>query len=206
MTEGIRRRPDGSLAEVTLTFLAAGLPALGVRAYRLRAADTAADGWRDVDGTVIENAFYQVTADPVRGGTLSVTDKRTGARVLAGPGNELVIQDEYPQHPRHGEGPWHLSPKGPGLGSASVPAAVRRERCDLGSRLVASFSLDGLDVTQETVLWDHAGRVDFRTHVDSYAGRDRLLRVRFPADVPGGLVDRHGGDRPVVRGGGRGLG
>ena len=138
-------------------------------------------------GTVIENAAYLVAADPARGGTVSVTDKRTGASVLTGPGNELVIQDEYAQHPRHGEGPWHLSPKGPGLGSASVPATVRQERCDLGSRLVASFTLDGLDVTQETVLWDHAERVEFRTHVDSYAGRDRLLRVRFPADVPGGL-------------------
>jgi len=187
VAEGIRRRPDGSLAEVTLTFLASGVPALGVRSYRLRAADTAADGWREAGGTVIENDAYLVTADPARGGTLSVTDKRTGAQVLAGPGNELVIQDEYAQHPRHGEGPWHLSPKGPGPGSASVPATVRLERCGLGSRLVASFTLDGLDVTQETVLWDHAERVEFRTHVDSYAGRDRLVRVRFPADVPGGL-------------------
>jgi Alpha-mannosidase len=102
--------------------------------------------------------------------------------VLTGPGNELVIQDEYAQHPRHGEGPWHLAPKGPGLGSSSVPATVRAERCPAGSRLVASFSLDGLDVTQETVLWDHAERVEFRTHVDSYSGRDRLLRVGFPAE------------------------
>jgi alpha-mannosidase len=187
VAEGARRRPDGSLAEVTLTFLASGVPALGRRTYRLQVTDTDQGGWRETGGTVIENAAYLVAADPARGGTVSVTDKRTGASVLAGPGNELVIQDEYPQHPRHGEGPWHLSPKGPGLGSASVPAAVRRERCGIGSRLVASFTLDGLDVTQETVLWDHAERVEFRTHVDSYAGRDRLLRVRFPADVPGGL-------------------
>jgi hypothetical protein len=107
--------------------------------------------------------------------------------VLTGPGNEILIQDEYAQHPRHGEGPWHLSPKGPGLGSVSVPATVRQERCPVGSRLVASFTLDGLDVTTETVLWENAERVEFRTHVDSYRGRDRLLRVRFPADVPGGL-------------------
>ena len=186
VAEGIRRRPDGSLAEVTLTFLAAGVPALGLRSYRLQATDTGMAG-REDGGTVIENAAYLVVADPARGGTVSVTDKRTGASVLTGPGNELVIQDEYAQHPRHGEGPWHLSPKGPGLGSASVPATVRQERCDLGSRLVASFTLDGLDVTQETVLWDDAERLEFRTHVDSYAGRDRLLRVRFPADVPGGL-------------------
>jgi alpha-mannosidase len=195
LAEGIRRRDDGSLAEVTLTFRARDVPALGMRRYQLKtvgqpawpAHEPAAAGWQDAAGTAIENDAYLVTADPARGGTVTVTDKRTGASVLAGPGNELVIQDEYAQHPKHGEGPWHLSPKGPGLGSASVPAAVRAERCPAGARLVASFTLDGLEVTQETVLWDGAGRVEFRTHVDSYAGRDRLLRVRFPAGVPGGL-------------------
>ena len=52
---------------------------------------------------------------------------------------------------------------------------------------MATFTLDGLEVTQETLLWDDAERVEFRTHVDGYRGHDRLLRVRFPADVPGGL-------------------
>ncbi len=42
-------------------------------------------------------------------------------------------------------------------------------------------------VTQETLLWDGADRVEFRTHVDGSIGQDRLLRVVFPADVPGGL-------------------
>jgi alpha-mannosidase len=188
LAEGVRRRPDGSLAGVTLTFPAAEVPALGLRTYRLApAAVPAGPAWRDVGGTTIENDAYRVTADPVRGGTVSVTDKRTGAPVLAGPGNELVLQDEYAQHPRHGEGPWHLSPKGPGTGSASAAARVRAERCAIGSRLTASFTLDGLEVTQETLLWDGAERVEFRTHVDAWTGRDRLLRVRFPAGVPGGL-------------------
>jgi alpha-mannosidase len=191
LAEGVRRREDGSLAEVTLTFLARGVPALGYRAYRVVPAedDGVVSGWRedaDVD-YAIENGRYVVTTDPARGGTVSVTDKRTGASVLAGPGNELVIQDEYAQHPQHGEGPWHLSPKGPGTGSSSVPATVRAERCPAGSRLVASFILDGLEVTQEAVLWEDAERVEFRTHVDGYCEKDRLLRVRFPADVPGGL-------------------
>jgi alpha-mannosidase len=188
--EGVRRRDDGSLAEVTLTMLVRDVPALGFRTCRLAPADADADaaaGWREVAGTTIENDAYLVTADPARGGTVAIVDKRSDARVLAGPGNELVIQDEYAQHPRHGEGPWHLSPKGPGTGSASVAARVRAERCQAGSRLVASFTLDGLEVTQETLLWDGAERVEFRTHVDGYTGRDRLLRVRFPADVPGGL-------------------
>jgi alpha-mannosidase len=192
LAEGVRRREDGSLAEVTLTFVARGVPALGYRAYQVvpvadKQGMTA--GWHEVTGVpfAIENGRYLVTADPARGGTVTITDRRIGASVLAGPGNELVIQDEYAQHPRHGEGPWHLSPKGPGTGSASAPAVVRVERCPAGSRLVASFTLDGLEVIQETVLWENAERVEFRTHVDGYSGRDRLLRVRFPADVPGGL-------------------
>ena len=187
VAEGVRRRPDGSLAEVTLTFFALGVPALGLRTYRLQATQIPVHEWREAAGTTIENPVYRVTADPARGGTVRITDKRTGADVLAGPGNELIIQDEYAQHPRHGEGPWHLSPKGPGTGSSSLTARVRAERCEVGSRLLASFTLDGLEVTQETLLWDRAERVEFRTHVDSYTGRDRLLRVRFPADVPGGL-------------------
>jgi alpha-mannosidase len=200
LAEGVQRRGDGSLAEVTLTFLARDVPALGYRTYQAvpaedpqEGAEGTTSGWREVPGTVsgvssaIENGRYLVTADPAQGGTVTITDKLTETRALAGPGNELVIQDEYAQHPRHGEGPWHLSPKGPGTGSSSVAARVRAERCPAGSRLVASFALDGLDVTQETVLWDGAQRVEFRTHVDSYSGHDRLVRVRFPADVPGGL-------------------
>jgi alpha-mannosidase len=190
LAEGIRRRPDGSLAEVTLTFLARDVPALGFRAYPVRPAEPAeetASGWEEAAGTTIENGAYAVTADPARGGTVTVLDRRTGASVLSGPGNELILQDEYAQHPEHNEGPWHLSPKGPGLGSSSVAAQVRAERCPIGARLVASYLLGGLEVTQEILLWDDADRVEFRTHVGGFEGHDELLRVRFPADVPGGL-------------------
>ena len=138
LAEGVRRHPDGSLAEVTLTFRACGVPALGHRRYPLAAVPAVpaggGPGWTDVDGVTIENEFFAVTADPARGGTLSsVLDKRSGREVLAGPGNELVLQEEYDKHPRWGEGPWHLSPKGPGAGSAAAPAtAVRAQRSPPG--------------------------------------------------------------------------
>ncbi len=119
LAEGVRWYPDGSLAEVTLTFRARAVPALGHRRYPLAAVQAAPaggdEGWTDVGGVTIENDFFAVTADPARGGTLSsVLDKRSGREVLAGPGNELVLQEEYDKHPRWGEGPWHLAPKGPG--------------------------------------------------------------------------------------------
>src|SRR5205814_5275189 len=73
LAEGVRRRDDGTLAEVTLTFRARDVPALGTRTYRLQAADTGAGGWQEAGGTAIENDAYLVTADPARGGTVSVT-------------------------------------------------------------------------------------------------------------------------------------
>jgi alpha-mannosidase len=185
LAEGVLRHPDGTLAEVTITFRA-HLPALGYRTYWVRPAPPAEAGWATVDGAAIENEAFVIEAGP--GGTLArVRDRRTGAGLLRGPGNELLLQDEYDYHPRWGEGPWLLSPKGPGTGSAGVPATVTAQRCPIGSRLVAGFRLGGLAVRQETLLWDGADRVEFRTHVDGSIGSDKLLRVRFPASVPGGL-------------------
>jgi hypothetical protein len=199
LAEGIRRHSDSTLASVTITFRAE-VPALGYRSYwATAAAGSGGDpgpgagpapgaGWTRMPGTVIANEAFEVAADPARGGGLSrITDRRTGAGLLRGLGNELVLADEYAAHPRWGEGPWLLCPKGPGYGSGGAPAGVAAQRCPLGSRLVATFPLGDLRITQETILWDGLDRVEFRTHVDGSIGQDRLLRVRFPAQVPGGL-------------------
>jgi len=190
LAEGVTRHPDGTLAGLTLTFRAADVPALGYRTYYVIPSDgPGRDGsWSATGGTAIENEAFLAEADPAWGGTLTrILDKRSGTELLAGPGNELVVQEEYDHHPRWGEGPWLLCPKGPGRGSASRSARVRAERCPIGARLVAELAIDDLRVTQETLLWDGADRVEFRTHVDGSIGRDRLLRVRFAARVPGGL-------------------
>ncbi|HMH94436.1 MAG TPA: glycoside hydrolase family 38 C-terminal domain-containing protein, partial [Streptosporangiaceae bacterium] len=190
LAEGVTWHPDGALQAVTLTFRARDVPAVGYRTYLARpaAGDSLRAGWRPGRGPVIENDRFAVTADPARGGTLSsVADKRDGTELLAGPANELILQEEYAGHPRWGEGPWLLSPQGPGTGSAGRPAPVRAERCPVGARLSTRLELGGLQVTQETLLWDGADRVEFRTHVDGSIGQDKLLRVAFPAAVPGGL-------------------
>jgi len=196
LAEGVRCHRDGTLAAVTLTFRAADVPAVGYRTYlacpvpggpATQEAQEAV-GWRAAAGAAIANDAFAVTADPARGGALtSIYSTAAGTELLAGPGNELILQEEYAQHPRWGEGPWLLSPKGPGTGSASRPAQVSAQRSPIGQRLVSQLRLGGLTVTQETLLWDGADRVEFRTHVDGSIGQDRLLRVAFPVRVPGGL-------------------
>ena len=197
-----RGREEHSVASVTITFRAE-VPALGYRTYWAGAAaagpagagakrgggDTQHAGWADLPGTVIGNEAFEAEADPARGGALArLTDRRTGTELLHGLGNELVLTEEYGAHPRWGEGPWLLSPKGTaGRVSGGGPATVRAQACPAGSRLTAEFSLGGLRVTQQTTLWNGVDRVEFRTHVDGSIGQDHLLRVRFPAGVPGGL-------------------
>ncbi|MDY6999980.1 MAG: alpha-mannosidase, partial [Actinomycetota bacterium] len=109
----------------SLTFLAAEVPSLGWRSFRLRpGAPTAA--WEPLaDGATpeIANTHYRLCADPARGGAVSslVADGRE--LIAAGRvGNELAVYDEYPAHPTAGEGPWHLLPKGPVTTSAQAPA------------------------------------------------------------------------------------
>ena len=205
LAEGMARHADGSLAAVTLTFRAAGIPPMGYRTFiaaplaeQPQAPDPEvpepdlpepeASAWQDAGGLVIGNDAFTVTAARADGGSLrSIVDRRTGTELLAGAGNELVLQEEYATHPRWGEGPWLLCQKGRWRGPADRHATVHAQRCPIGSRLVTRFSFDDLQVTQETLLWDGADRVEFRTHVDGSIGHDRLLRVRFATSVPGGL-------------------
>ena len=141
LAEGVRRHPDGTLAEVTITFRALDVPALGYRTYWVSAADgPGQEGWSGAPGRVIQNHAFLVEADPGRGGApVRILDRRAGVELLRGPGNELVLTDEYDYHPRWGEGPWLLSPKGPGTGSAAAARAgagrALRHRLPAGHRV-----------------------------------------------------------------------
>ncbi|HTJ71375.1 MAG TPA: glycoside hydrolase family 38 C-terminal domain-containing protein [Actinospica sp.] len=189
LTDSVVRRADGSIAEISLSFLAKAVPSLGYRVYQLLPADDVPAGWTRIDGPAqIENDRFTVEADPARGGALSrVLDRRAG-RELVRPGGlagELTLQAELSDHDYWGEGPWHLLPTGPGVTSGEKPAAVHVETSPLGSRIVATSELAGLRITQHTTLWHGIERVDLTAHVDGSIGQDHLLRARFQFDAPG---------------------
>ncbi|MFI6447688.1 NEW3 domain-containing protein [Kitasatospora sp. NPDC050543] len=188
----------------TLRFFAADVPALGWRTWRLLpGAGTVEPAWSAKAGRTIENDRYRVSADPERGGGLaSVLDKAHGRELIrgGGVGNELRVYKEYPQHPDFGEGPWHLLPKGPVLGSCEGAASVRCESGPLGERLLISGTVDGVRYEQSVTLWHGVERVDCRTRVVDHSGADRLLRVRFPLDLPGALPVSEVADAVVGRG------
>jgi alpha-mannosidase len=189
--------PDGR----TVTWLARGVPSLGWRSYRLVPGGEPA-GWEPAAGTEIANEDYRLIVDPARGGAVASL-VRDGRELIADGrvGNELAVYEEYSSHPTQGEGPWHLLPKGPVVGSSESAAQVQAYHGPLGQRLVVRGRIGTLlRYTQTLTLWTGVARVDCRTTIDEFTGEDRLLRLRWPCPVPGALPVSEVGDAVVGRG------
>ena len=151
----------------------------------------------------IGNERYRLRVDEARGGAVSsLTDD--GRELLADGkvGNELAVYDEYPSHPEAGEGPWHLLPKGPVVVSSSAAAeSVQCFHSPLGERLVVRGRIGSvLRYTQTLTLWHDIPRVDCSTTIDEFTGEDKLLRLRWPCPVPGGMPVSEVGDAVIGRG------
>jgi alpha-mannosidase len=184
-----------------VTWLARDVPSLGWRSYRLVPADKAA-GWEPAAGAVIANEHYRVQVDAKRGGAV-VSLTQDGRELLAdgAVGNELAVYDEHPSHPTQGEGPWHLLPKGPVVGSSESSARVQAYTGPLGRRLVVTGRIGSLlRYTQTLTLWHGISRLDCRTTIDEFTGEDQLLRLRWPCPVPGAMPVSETGDAVVGRG------
>ncbi|MGW2048467.1 glycoside hydrolase family 38 N-terminal domain-containing protein [Streptomyces sp. NPDC001858] len=195
-------REDGELRVVV-----PDVPGMGLKALSL--AEGQVPGWTAAlgEGTTIRNEFYELTVDPARGGGVSSLRARTegdGGRELLRPGdigNELVVQEEYPRHPRFGEGPWHLTPTGTTAArSRDVTADIDVEHSPAGSRITVRADLGLFRYTQRLTLWAGVDRLDVTTTVDGYDGADRLIRVRWPSDVRGGLPVHEVADAVIGRG------
>ncbi|WP_030939984.1 NEW3 domain-containing protein [Streptomyces sp. NRRL S-646] len=179
------------------------LPGMGLKALPL--AEGTVPEWAPGEGATIRNEFYEVTVDPARGGGVSSLRALTeGGRELlrAGDiGNELVVQEEYPRHPRFGEGPWHLTPTGTTAArSRDVVAESEVEHSPAGARITVRADLGLFRYTQRLTLWSGVPRVDVTTTIDGYDGADRLIRVRWPSDVQGGLPVHEVADAVIGRG------
>ncbi|MGX6600861.1 glycoside hydrolase family 38 N-terminal domain-containing protein [Micromonosporaceae bacterium Da 78-11] len=197
---------DGSLAAVDVVFRAVDVPATGYRTWHLEStAGPGAFGWRAGTGTAIANDTYRLTVDRARGGCVSrLTDARTGRELLppGAIGNELLVYDEYPAHPRFHEGPWHLLPTGtPPLASGQAPAtSVLVEHSPLGQRITVTGVVGPLRYRQQLTLWHSGDRLEATTEVHDFTGADQLVRLRWPAAVPGAMPVSEVGAAVVGRG------
>lgn len=192
------REQDG-----TLRVVVPQVPGMGLKTLPLAAGSL--PGWTSGEGTTIRNEFYEVTVDAARGGAVSsLRAVAEGGRELlpAGEiGNELVVQEEFPRHPRFGEGPWHLTPTGTTAARGrDVTADIEVDHSPAGSRITVRADLGLFTYTQRLTLWAGVDRLDVATTIDGYDGADRLIRVRWPSDVRGGLPVHEVADAVIGRG------
>jgi alpha-mannosidase len=202
LTTATAYHPDGTVAEVRAEFWAAEVPSLGYRCYDVERSGEAPANWAPVAGLSVSNERFLVEADPARGGGLNrVVDRRAAQDVLASGavGNELLVYPEYPQHPEMTEGPWHLLPAGPAVGSSDRRARVHAETSPLGERLVIEGEMDVMAYTQVVTLLAGSGRIALKTYLRGFSGVDRLVRLRFPAAVSGGTPLAEVGNAVVAR-------
>jgi alpha-mannosidase len=188
-----------------LTFLARDVPSLGHRSYRLLTDDDADQGWRPVAGHVAASDAYRVEVDPAHGGAVrSLTERATGRELLRPGrlGNEILVYDEYAEHPEFHEGPWHLLPTGgPVAASGARPAdTVLVERSAVGERVTVRGTAGPVRYTQVLTLWHGLAWLDCVTRVDEFVGSDHLVRVRWPIGVPGGTPLSEVANAVVARG------
>ena len=194
--------PDGTAAEIRAQFRASAVPGLGYACYQVERSGQGPGDWAPAEGLSASNERFLVQADPARGGCLSrLVDRRTGRDLLpAGRvANELLVYPEYAQHPQMREGPWHVLPAGPPAGCSDRPARVRAEKSPLGERLVIEGEMDVMTYTQVVTLLAGSDRVDLTTYLRGFSGADRLVRLRFPVAVEGGLPLAEVGNAVVAR-------
>ena len=76
-------------------FLAARVPAMGYRVYRIESGQPAPAPPESKPANTIENQFYRVTVDPNRGGISSVLDKQAGRELVDSASPYLLGQYVY---------------------------------------------------------------------------------------------------------------
>jgi len=185
-------------ARKLLRFVARDVPGLGARAFRVEPGRTSAAPDLMGDVLTIENEFFRVEMDPLRGGGIvGLTDKRTGRELVQADrvANDLVAHRESPELPGHGEGPRHICTTGEKhYASAEFPAEVSLQRTPVRLTLAARSDHVGCRRDMRVTLWAGLPRVDFETRLLDYGGADWLFKVHFPLAIEGG--------RPVYEVGG----
>ena len=167
-------------------FLAAS-PSLGYQTYSLTA--NAAQPTVSADaGCTIENEIFTLRVDPRQGGGIvSLYDKEAQREIVDtavdGPANRIAALKEEPHREETQHEYWTTGQK---LFSSESAAKVEREITALYQKLTVRVRMGSLALCkQEITLWKGQRRIDLKTTIEDYQGRDDLFGVTFPVALQG---------------------
>ena len=176
--------PGETDGTVTVRFVAT-VPGLGQATYWLVPSDDPLPEVQSREGVTIASDLFQVVADPRHGGLTSLYDKRLQRELLDGrePGNELVaLEEDFATHP---EPPWELNTSGKRWLSRDYKADVEVREGPVSATLVVGGKFHDCRREQRITLYQGVPRLEFRTVLRRYQGRETIYAVTFPANLPG---------------------
>lgn len=189
-TLAVDRDNLGRIHSARIRFFAKKVPSLGYRTYAVRASDRPLPERSTHPGTIIENEYYSIEADPNRGGGLiSLFDKDAKREVLNSGdghvGNEIAVLDEVPDRE---ETQHEFYTTGLAMYSHQQPATVEVESGPISSTLRIRYDFVELcEVVQEITLYKGVKRIEFNTVLNDVQGEDKLFCVTFPTNLRGTL-------------------
>lgn len=199
--------------EMVIEFVAKNIPSLGYRVYQ---AEIVTDGEKvRLDGVmppgIIENEYYRIEIDQEKGGAVrSIFDKQAKREIIDVSKNRYaneigVLREEltkknviYPA--------WELWTTGEKSFSSEKKSTVSVEQDGSSQSLKISGLLPNKTGYLQTItLYKGVKRIDFKTEIIDYKGKNELFVVNFPLNLAGGALvmeDRFG---TVVRNSSKGF-
>ena len=170
-----KRRQGKKLALARIEFVAAKLPPMGYRLYRVEPLEGMVEfpEWKPAP-EVVEAEHFRLRLDLRTGAIRSIVERATGRELLTGPANELVLEEEKTpdlegQMRLTGKELREPAPPVITMRQDAVGVVIRVEGPFLGGRRVQEIRLDrGLP------------RIDFDTRLLAFPGRDGSLAAVFP--------------------------
>jgi alpha-mannosidase len=198
--------------EAEFDFVAREVPSLGYKTFYVVTGVFHKDVDYIVEGIeTIENEFYRITVDPKRGGAIkSIYDKQAKREVVRSDNNHLAneiasLKEEltrknviYPA--------WELWTTGEKKFSTESAAKVSAQSSGDTQKLIIEGAMPNMQGYRQTIeLHKGVKRIDFKTELINYKGRDELFVVNFPLNLQNGALvteDRFG---TVVRNSSKGF-
>ncbi|MER3426796.1 MAG: hypothetical protein C4334_01660 [Pyrinomonas sp.] len=185
----------GRLLSAEIVFVARAVPSLGYKTFFIDArAELRTEIASGGEGNAIENEFYRVEVDPARGGAVRrIYDKRARreiVRALDGHlANEIAALEEDLSKKNVIYPAWEFWTTGKRRFSTAQPARVAVRREGPTQRIVVEGVLPAMRSYRQTIeLHDGIARIDFRTELIEYNGKNELFVINFPLALTGGAL------------------
>jgi alpha-mannosidase len=201
----------GNMSVAEVQFVANDVPSLGYKTFYVRSSEKRRVAIDKNYQNPIENEFYRVTVDSNRGGAISsIFDKQANREIINAAnghlGNEIAILQEELTRKNVIYPAWEFWTTGKKNFSTEVKTTLIQENNGATKSIYIQGVLPNKTSFRQTIsLHNGIKRIDFKTELIDYTGKDELFVVNFPLNLTNGALvteDRFG---TVVRNNSKGF-